>query len=79
MGAWGQGEEEICVGARKKMSVDQAAEEHCVWERGKKQIEWGHGGKGKKKFVWGARGEKKIDCGPGGGRKSCVAEGEETN
>ena len=51
MGAWGQGEEEICVGARKKMSVDQAAEEHCVWERGKKQIEWGHGGKGKKKFV----------------------------
>ena len=40
MGAWGQGEKEICV-------RDE--------------------------------GKKKIDCGPGGGRKLCVAEGEETN
>ena len=61
MGAWGQGEEEICVGARKKMSVDQAAEEHCVWERGKKQIEWGHGGMGArgKRNLCEGRGKKK--------------------
>ena len=63
MGAWGQGEKEICVRGegKKKLIVDQAAEEHCVWQRGKKQIEWGHGGKGKKKFVWGPRKKMSVD------------------